>query len=100
MAVLLCAHSSLAVALYYSFDPNEGWAILGTVTTKAPRCALRLAVMRSGIFRTGWATMGAERYASVNIGISLERYCWIVSNDGQWRFRIESSGDHPVSVPS
>ncbi|KAK8827868.1 hypothetical protein WA556_004500, partial [Blastocystis sp. ATCC 50177/Nand II] len=50
------------IALYYSFNPNEGWRVLGTVTTDAP----------SGIFRTGWGTMGVENLSSVSIGVSLE----------------------------
>ena len=31
--------------------------------------------MSSGIFRTGWGTMGVENLSSVSIGVSLERWC-------------------------
>ncbi|KAK8825364.1 hypothetical protein WA538_003061, partial [Blastocystis sp. DL] len=50
------------IALYFSFDNGSTWSILGQVTAQAP----------SGIFRTGWKTMGVAQCPSVLIGISLE----------------------------
>ncbi|KNB41877.1 hypothetical protein JH06_4596 [Blastocystis sp. subtype 4] len=50
------------IALYFSFNGGSTWSILGTVTTSIP----------SGIFRTGWKTMGVSHLETVSIGISLE----------------------------
>ena len=64
----------IVVAMYYTFDENEGWTALGTVTQQCPRYDLfNMFILCSAFFRTGWGTMGVESCPFVTIGISLEK---------------------------